>query len=78
MRKKLRKELRKITIFFKYEINFKAKNILFPHSWQTKPRRKDKNYKDIINKNLETRVKILKQVVKFVNETKRFKTDIGI
>ena len=72
------KELRKITIFFKYDINFTAKNILFPHTWQLKPHRNDENYKEKLVNNLNKRVRILKTVVKFVDETKRFKNDIGI
>ena len=78
LRNKMKKELRKITVFFKQEINFNARNILFPHIWQLKPKRKDENYQQTIEKNLNKRVKILKQIAKFVNETKRFKTNIGI
>ena len=74
-RKNLRKRLRKIDIFFKYEENFTAVNMLYPHIWQTKPKRKDENYKEILEKNTRKRISILKAVIKFVIETRRFFTD---
>ena len=76
-RKHLRNSLRKIAIFFKHEINFTAKNILFPHVWQQNPRYGDKNYKQVMDKNLKKRIAILKAVIVFVFETKRFKNNFG-
>ena len=75
-RKKLRKNLRKIDVFFKYEENFNAVNLLFPHIWQIKPKKKDINYQEMLERNTRKRVSILKAIVKFTMETRRFCTDI--
>ena len=75
---RMRKKLRKIAIFFKYEKNFNATNILFPHLWLLDPKKKDNEYIRIKKKNLEKRVDILKTVITYVNETKRFKHNFGI
>ena len=75
-RKRLRKELRKIDVFFKYEENFTAVNILFPHIWQIKPKKKEMNYQEMIEKNTRKRISILKAVIKFTMDTRRFYTDI--
>ena len=77
LRKTLRKNLRKIDIFFKYEINFNVVNILFPSKWQLQPRKKEKNFQQIKEKNLQKRIQILKEVILFVNKSKRFKDDWG-
>ena len=74
-RKNLRKKLRKIDVFFKQSENFNAVNILFPHTWQLKPRKKDENYNEILEKNTKKRISILKAVVKFTIDTRRFCTD---
>ena len=71
----MRKKLRKIDIFFKYEENFTAVNILYPHIWQIKPKKKDENYKEILEKNTRKRISILKAVIKFTIDTRRFHTD---
>ena len=78
LRNKLFKRLRQVTIFFKYYENINAKNFLFPHTWQLKPYSNNQDYKLIVEKNLKQRIQILKLVAKFVFETKRFNTDIGI
>ena len=39
IRMKLRKELRKVSIFFKEEKNFNILNILFPQIWQSNPKK---------------------------------------
>ena len=75
IRKKFRKKLKEIDVFFKSEINFNAKNILFPHTWQLKPKKDNKNYQLIIEMNLKRRVEILKATTKFVWESKRFSND---
>ena len=81
-RDKMRKRLKKLAIYFKYNQNFNAKNLLFPHLWQSDPykeKNEDKdNYLKIKERNLKKRVQILKTVVNFVNDTKRFKNDFGI
>ena len=75
---KMRKKLRKIAMFFKYEQNFNVKNILFPHLWMVEQKKGDNNSVRIKRKNLEKRVAILKAIITFVNETKRFKHNFGI
>ena len=75
---KMRKKLSKIAMFFKYEQNFNVKNILFPHLWMTDPNKDNNNYFRIKRKNLGKRVEILKTVITYVNETKRFKHNFGI
>ena len=77
VRQKLRKKLRNINVFFKNAANFNVNNILFPHTWQGSPKR-GKDFKKTEQKYLEIRVAILKAVINFVNQTKRFKTDFGI
>ena len=47
---KLRQNLKKISIFFKNEINFNCMNILFPHVWQRLPRKSNPNYHKIKSK----------------------------
>ena len=49
--------------------------MLFPHIWQEDPINTDPKYKEIKEKNLEREVEILKCVVQFVKETKRFKKE---
>ena len=70
---KMRKKLKRIAIFFKYEQNFNVNNILFPHTWLKDPNKNEENWYEIRKKNLEKRVEILKTVITFVDETKRFK-----
>ena len=74
---RMRKKLKKIAIFFKYEQNFNVMNILFPHLWLKDSNKNEKNCMKIKKKNLEKRVAILKAVITFVDETKRFK-NIGL
>ena len=75
LRIKFRKELRKISIFFKEEKNFDIINILFPQIWQKQPRKTNPNFHEIKEKNLEREIKILKCVVRFVQHTRRFKKE---
>ena len=77
LRCKLRRDLKKITPFFKCPSNFTVQNILFPHSWQRRIHGTNKK-KNWDRDGTYYRVKILKAVVKFVNNTKRFKNDYGI
>ena len=80
VRNKLKKKLKKIDIFFKNPRNFTTINILFPHIWQRQITNFKYNTQQQIewkNKRLKKRVEILKAVVEFVRETKRFKTDKG-
>ena len=46
---KLRKNLRRTTIFFKNPLNFNTINILFPHTWQRRIHGKKRNSNNIIN-----------------------------
>ena len=62
-------ELRKTSSFFKQHIHFTVQNILFPHTWQRKLNGKINWSRD----GIYYRVKILKAVVKFVLNTKRFR-----
>ena len=81
VRNKLRKDLRKIDVFFKNEINFNTMNILFPHVWQRKLTNVKRNEQQQIEwkqKRLRKRVDILKAVANFVRNTKRFNNDYGI
>ena len=74
----LRKKLRKITVFFKNELNFTTQNILFPHIWQKSLRIHGSKRKDNWTRDgLYFRVQILKAVVKFVYATRRFSNDFG-
>ena len=75
VRSKLRKELRNVSIFFKEEKNFTSLNILFPQIWQKNPNKTNPEYKEIKKKNMEREVEILKCVVRFVQNTKRFKKE---
>ena len=75
IRIKFRKELRKISIFFKEEKNFDIINILFPQIWQKEPRKTNPDFHEIKEKNLEREIKILKCVVRFVQHTRRFKKE---
>ena len=72
----LKKELRKISSFFKQPNHFTVQNILFPHVWQQRLNgtRKSDNWK---RDGTYYRVEILKAVVKFVLNTKRFRNDYG-
>ena len=74
-RDKLRKELRKIAIFFKEEKNFNAINILFPNVWQANPKKTNPNYHEIKENNRKREIDVLKCVVRFVQNTKRFKKE---
>ena len=75
IRMRFRKELRKISIFFKEEKNFDIINILFPQIWQREPRKTNPDFHEIKEKNLEREIKILKCVVRFVQHTRRFKKE---
>ena len=76
-RNKLNKELRKISVFYKNPNHFTSENILFPHIWQRKLTKKNKNDKWDRDR-IYYRSQILKAVTKFVYETKRFNDDFGI
>ena len=66
VRSKFKKALRKISVFFKEEKNFTSINILFPQIWQNEPSKTNPEYKDILKKNNEREVEILKCVERFV------------
>ena len=75
-RNEMKRRLKRISIFFRNPANFTANNILFPHTWQLPPKRKQKDYKIKLKKNEKRRVDILKTVVRFVIDTKRFQDAI--
>ena len=74
-RNKLRKALRQINKRFREEIHFNITEILFPHTWQYKPNRDDHNINLILKQNLGVRIAILREVIKYVKLTKRFKDE---
>ena len=79
-RNRMRKRLKRIAIFFRTPANFTTKNILFPHLWQGNPKFDKSNksqYQEKVKNNLDKRVEILKCVINFVRETKRFKNNFG-
>ena len=65
-------KLKRIDSFFKNRANFNVINLLFPHVWQVKPQRKDKNYKTKIENGTKRRICIFKELIEFVYRTKRF------
>ena len=68
----LKYKLKKIDSFFKNRCNFNVVNLLFPHIWQVKPLRKDKNYKIKITNGINRRIYIFREIIEFVRRTKRF------
>ena len=50
-------------------------NILFPQIWQREPKKTNPHYRDIKEKNIEREIQILKCVVRYVQNTKRFKKE---
>ena len=61
--------------FFKQEKNFNVMNILFPNIWQQDPIKTNPKYHEIKTRNNQREVEILKCVVQFVKNTKRFKKE---
>ena len=79
IRNNLRNKLIKICRFFKHIYNFTAINVLFPHHWQIEPSERDKDYKSKIKRNKNIRIEIIKAVVEYVKDSKRFdNTEYGI
>ena len=74
-RKKLKRNLKKINIRFKYENNHTVIDWLFPHIWQSNINRA--KFYETYYKNIEIRMKILRLICTFVNETERFKGEYG-
>ena len=71
----LKYNLKKIDSFFKNRSNFNCLNLLFPHTWQIKPHRKDKNYKVKLVNGAKRRIYIFKELIEFIQRTKRFKRE---
>ena len=69
----MRKKLRHLAMFFRYENNFNSQNILFPSVWQHNPRKTNPNFKKIKRNNQYRITQTLKIIVKFVLDTQRFK-----
>ena len=74
-RNKLYNGLRKTNVFFKNRYNITTLNMLFPHRWLPDPKKDDKKYYEKLQKNVSIRVNILKLIVQFVKNTKRFSND---
>ena len=68
----LRKKLIEIDSFYNDFNNFRTLNLLFPHRWQSHPDSKDKEYKEKVYSLLKVRLRILREICKFVILTKRF------
>ena len=64
-----------IDSFFKNRSNFNTINLLFPHIWQVKPARKEKNYKLKMENKTKRRVIIIRELIEFIHRTKRFKRE---
>ena len=62
----LKCKLKRIDSFFNNRANFNVINLLFPHVWQVKPRRKDINYKTKIENGTKRRICIFKELTEFV------------
>ena len=77
-RNKMRNSLCKIDNRFNNSQYFNAMEILFPHRWQINPSKDDKNYKQIMSKNRDIRVKIIDCICEYVIDTKRFDSEYGI
>ena len=75
IRFKFRKKLIKQAIFFQQEKNFNIITIIFPHIWQQDPDNTNPKYKEIMDKNLDREVGIVKSMVQFVKDSKRFKKE---
>ena len=75
IRNNFRKNLVKQARFFKQECNFNIINILFPNVWQQDPIKTNPKYHEIKKRNDRREVEILKCVVQFVKDTKRFKKE---
>ena len=75
IRDKFRRKLCKLNDFFKENIKWDIMNILFPHRWQIRPSTRDKNYKEKIKTNTQNRVKIILEIIKYVQLTKRFENE---
>ena len=71
----LKYNLKKIDSFFKNRGNFNCLNLLFPHTWQIKPQRQDKNYKVKLTNGTKRRIYIFKEIIEFIQRTKRFKRE---
>ena len=71
----LKYKLRRIDSYFKNRAHFNVINLLFPHTWQIKPQRKDKDYKIKIENGTKRRISIFKEIINFIYLTKRFKRE---
>jgi hypothetical protein len=74
-RLKLQKQLQKLIIFFRYPENFTSENLLFPHIWIPQPQRKQKNWMELYEKNMNIKINIFKLIATYVRNTKRFERD---
>ena len=74
----LRNKVRKHAAFFKNPSHFTIENLLFPFIWLQKPDHDDPNYKIKLELNVKRRADILKDVCRFVLDTKRFYGDMKL
>ena len=77
-RRKLFKELKEISTYYDDNNNLNSIDILFPDNWQDPIDPNDGQIKYKMNLNLLDRVAILRAVVVYVRETKRFEGEFGI
>ena len=71
----LKARLRRIDSFFRNRSNFNVQNLLFPHTWQVKPSRDDQYYKNKMNRRLNRRIFIFKEIIEYVHRTMRFRRE---
>ena len=75
IRMEMKKELSKIAIFFKEEKNMNILNLLFPHIWQQDPKKTNPKYQQILERNKIREIEVLRCVVRFVKNSKRFQKE---
>ena len=75
IRMQMRKELTKAAIFFKEEKNINILNLLFPNIWQQDPRKTNPKYHQILKRNKIREIEVLRCVVRFVKNSKRFQKE---
>ena len=71
-RSRLYKKLRRIDVKFKNIDKIKLKDIIFPHTWQKENQEEVRVEKNELFNNINKRTKIIKTIIKYINDTKRF------
>ena len=60
-------------VAWSWTYQFSTTSILIIHLWQIKPQKDDQNSKTKLTNGIHRRICILKEIIQFVNRTKRFK-----